>query len=140
MGAYVHFVVGFATTAIISLAALRLFPGFRSRETKAGTYRIASVSTASSRLPLVGGPVIVLSTGIGLFVSVAIEGNTGILSALYATLPFFLIGFIDDIQKSIRKQGLSERTSLMLATVAAAGAAVVYASTPASTSVFSMRI
>ena len=84
--------------------------------------------------------MIVLSTGIGLFVSVAIEGNTGILSALYATLPFFLIGFIDDIQKSIRKQGLSERTSLMLATVAAAGAAVVYASTPASTSVFSMRI
>ena len=135
-----QFAVGFALTTIVSLAGLRLFPNFRSQETKAGTYRIASVATASSRLPLLGGPAILLSVGIGFLASAFLEGDTTILSVLYATVPFFLVGLVDDLKKSIRKKGLSERASLLLTTAAAAIAAVVYASTPASDSVFSMRI
>ena len=131
--------LGFAAAAAISLVlclvARRLFPRFRSREHKSGTFR-PDQSTGSFRfdqnstlrrveqpaggrevpameLPLVGGPAITIAA-IGASIITGWLLNISpdqwmLLTILLAGLAgFTLVGVIDDLQKFRRGSGISE--------------------------------
>ena len=139
IAAYIQFALGFAVAAVAAGVGLRLFPGFRSRESKSGTYRPGAASTASSRLPLVGGPAVLIATGVGALVFVIVGQGTALVMILLAGLPFFAIGFVDDVKKAVRGRGYGDAQSMLLAAGAAAVAAIVYALVPAAESPFGLR-
>ena len=55
-------------TVALTPLALALFPRFRSREIKRGAHQLTSTARPSSRLPLVGGPVLALALTAGAIV------------------------------------------------------------------------
>ena len=139
IAAYIEIGIGFATTAVAAVVGLRLFPGFRSHESKSGTYRPGAAPTPSSRLPLVGGPAILIAVGASALAMTATEHGGALLTMLLAVIPFFIIGFADDLRKALRGQGIADGQSMLLGAGAAAIAAVVYATAPATDSAFGMR-
>lgn len=137
--AYIQIAIGFAVAAIAAGAGLKLFPGFRSRESKSGTYRPGVAPTVSSRLPLVGGPAILIAIGAGGIAAVIAGQGTVILMILLAGVPFFAIGFADDLKKAARGRGFGDGRSFFLAAGAAAIAAIVYTLAPVAESPFGLR-
>ena len=99
------------TAAAITLAlvvaltplALALFPRFRSRESKPRSSQVAFGTRTSSRLPLVGGPVLALALTVGAFVH-----PDAPLWPLAAVAGFFAFGLIDDLAKTLRGRGIGE--------------------------------
>ncbi len=81
--------------------ALALFPRFRSRETKRGAHQLTSAARPSSRLPLVGGPVLALALTAG-----AILHPDAPLWPLAAVGGFFVFGLLDDLAKTLRGRGI----------------------------------
>jgi UDP-N-acetylmuramyl pentapeptide phosphotransferase/UDP-N-acetylglucosamine-1-phosphate transferase len=139
INAYIQIAIGFAVAAIAAGAGLRLFPGFRSHESKSGTYRPGAAPTASSRLPLVGGPAILIAIGAGGIAAVIAGQGAALLMSLLAGLPFFAIGFADDLKKAVRGHGFGDGRSMLLAAGAATIAAIVYTLAPAAESPFGLR-
>ncbi len=90
-------------TAALTPVALALFPRFRSRESKPQTSQVAFATRTSSRLPLVGGPVMALALVIG----VTFHPDAP-LWPLAAVAGFFAFGFIDDLAKTFRGRGIGE--------------------------------
>ena len=90
-------------TAALTPVALALFPRFRSRESKPQTSQVAFATRTSSRLPLVGGPVMALALVIGV-----IFHPDAPLWPLAAVAGFFAFGFIDDLAKTLRGRGIGE--------------------------------
>ncbi|MDE2896841.1 MAG: hypothetical protein OXO54_00795, partial [Chloroflexota bacterium] len=90
-------------TASLTPVALALFPRFRSRESKPQTSQVAFATRTSSRLPLVGGPVMALALAIG----VGFHPDAP-LWHLAAVAGFFAFGFIDDLAKTLRGRGIGE--------------------------------
>ena len=90
-------------TAALTPVALALFPRFRSRESKPQTSRVAFATRTSSRLPLVGGPVMALALVIGV-----IFHPDAPLWPLAAVAGFFAFGLIDDLAKTLRGRGIGE--------------------------------
>ena len=90
------------TTALTPMA-LALFPGFRSRESKPQTSQVAFATGTSSRLPLVGGPILALAMAIGVLFH-----PDAPLWPLAAVAGFFAFGFIDDLAKTLRGRGIGE--------------------------------
>ena len=103
--------------AVLALGTLlrRLAPGFVSGERKVGQYRTGG---AGRRLPLVGGPALLL----GIAATGVVAGSETTLLCLAAAAAFFMSGFADDVLKSRRGHGLSERASLATAVGSAAWA------------------
>lgn len=99
------------TAAAITLAlvvaltplALALFPRFRSRESKPRSSQVAFGTRTSSRLPLVGGPVLALALTVGAFIH-----PDAPLWPLAAVAGFFAFGLIDDLAKTLRGRGIGE--------------------------------
>ncbi|MGH2517170.1 MAG: hypothetical protein ACRDHP_16090, partial [Ktedonobacterales bacterium] len=123
--------VALVVSVIGCVVALRLFPWFRSGERKEGHFRpdqstgsfrvdsrkgvlrVRSTRTASTELPLVGGPAIIL----GVIVASIVGGITLNLNSdqwtllailLLATLGFAAVGFLDDWRKVHKGEGISE--------------------------------
>ena len=94
-----------------------MLPGFVSGESKVGHYR-AGAGGRSRRLPLVGGPAILL----GICAAAIASGSESTLACLVAAAAFFLGGLLDDLLKARRGRGLSERASLLAAVFSAAWA------------------
>ena len=90
-------------TAALTPVALALFPRFRSRESKPQTSQVAFATRTSSRLPLVGGPVMALALVIGV-----IFHPDAPLWPLAAVAGFFAFGLIDDLAKTLRGRGIGE--------------------------------
>ena len=90
-------------TAALTPVALALFPRFRSRESKPKTSQVAFATRTSSRLPLVGGPILALALTIGVLFH-----PDAPLWPLAAVAGFFVFGFIDDVAKSLRGRGIGE--------------------------------
>ncbi len=90
------------TTALTPMA-LALFPRFRSRESKPQTSQVAFATRTSSRLPLVGGPILALALAIGVLFHPEAP-----LWPLAAVAGFFAFGFIDDLAKTLRGRGIGE--------------------------------
>ena len=90
------------TTALTPMA-LALFPRFRSRESKPQTSQVAFATRTSSRLPLVGGPILALAIAIGVLFH-----PDAPLWPLAAVAGFFAFGFIDDLAKTLRGRGIGE--------------------------------
>lgn len=65
--------------------------------------------------------------------------GTALLMILLAGLPFFAIGFADDLKKAARGRGFGDGRSMQLAAGAAAIAAIVYMLAPAGESAFGLR-
>lgn len=99
------------TAAAITLAlvvaltplALALFPRFRSRESKPRSSQVAFGTRTSSRLPLVGGPVLALALTVGAFIH-----PDAPIWPLAAVAGFFAFGLIDDLAKTLRGRGIGE--------------------------------
>jgi UDP-N-acetylmuramyl pentapeptide phosphotransferase/UDP-N-acetylglucosamine-1-phosphate transferase len=117
-------------TVVLSLAGIRLFPEFRSREQKAGEYRRDTVSAAragSSRLACVVGPAMLVGFTVVLAATAywwpADRSRIGyILAICWAE---WSLGFLDDLRKS-RGMGLGERIRLVVHVAIAVAAAVSY--------------
>jgi UDP-GlcNAc:undecaprenyl-phosphate GlcNAc-1-phosphate transferase len=92
-------------------------PGFVSGERKVGNYRARNAGR-SRRLPLVGGPALLLGIGAGAIAA----GSEATLACLAAAAAFFLSGLLDDLLKAGRGRGLSERASLLTAVFSTAWA------------------
>lgn len=127
------FALAFATSAIICLLAMRVFPWFRSGERKPGDFKPDEstgsgsfqievrrgrakpkvVRARSSELPLVGGVAMVLAI---IFASVVTGNMIGLNPEqwllldiiLFATVGFGLVGFVDDARKVYKGVGISE--------------------------------
>lgn len=92
-------------------------PGFVSGESKTGHYRTRA-GGRSRRLPLVGGPAILL----GICAAAIAAGSEATMACLVAAAAFFLGGLLDDLLKARRGRGLSETASLLAAVFSAAWA------------------
>ena len=92
---------------------------FVSGERKPGHYR--SGREPGGRLPLVGGPALLLGIGAAAWAG----GSQPTLVVLLAGLGFFVNGFIDDLCKARRGIGISETMSLLGGGLAAAWATAV---------------
>ncbi len=90
-------------TAALTPIALALFPRFRSRESKPQSSQVAFATRTSSRLPLVGGPILALALTIGVLFH-----PDAPLWPLAAVAGFFAFGFIDDLAKTLRGRGIGE--------------------------------
>ena len=90
-------------TAALTPIALALFPSFRSRESKPQSSQVAFATRTSSRLPLVGGPILALALAIGVLFH-----PDAPLWPLAAVGGFFAFGFIDDLAKTVRGRGIGE--------------------------------
>ena len=88
-------------TVALTPLALALFPRFRSRENKRGAHQLTSAARPSSRLPLVGGPVLALALTAG-----AILHPDAPLWPLAAVGGFFAFGLLDDLTKTLRGRGI----------------------------------
>ena len=88
-------------TVALTPLALALFPRFRSREIKRGAHQLTSAARPSSRLPLVGGPVLALALTAG-----AILHPDAPLWPLAAVGGFFAFGLLDDLTKTLRGRGI----------------------------------
>ena len=106
-----------ALVVALTPLALALFPGFRSRETKPGTSQVAFATRASSRLPLVGGPVLVLALVGGVVALAALPAGDAPLWPLAAVAGFFIFGSLDDLAKARRGQGIGEGPYFALITL-----------------------
>ena len=104
---------------MLALGALlwRLAPGFVSGERKVGQYR-AGAGARSRRLPMVGGPAILL----GVAAAAIAGGSEPGVQCLVAAAAFFLSGLFDDLLKARRGQGIGERASMLAAVFSAAWA------------------
>ena len=118
-GHRISFFAGASAVAVLAVGALlwRLLPGFVSGESKVGHYRVRA-GRRSRRLPLVGGPAILVGIGAAAIAS----GSEPTLVCLAAAAAFFLGGLVDDLLKAGRGRGLSERASLLVAVLSAAWA------------------
>ena len=118
-GLCIGFFAGASAFMVLAIGALlwRLLPGFVSGESKAGHYR-GQASGRSRRLPLVGGPALLLGIGAAAIAS----GSGPTLACLVAAAAFFLSGLVDDLLKTRRGRGLGERASLLSAVFSAAWA------------------
>lgn len=118
-GLCISFFAGASAFMVLAIGALlwRLLPGFVSGESKVGNYR-ARASGRSRRLPLVGGPALLLGIG----AAAVAGGSEPALACLLAAAAFFLSGLVDDLLKARRGRGLSERASLLAAFFSAAWA------------------
>ncbi len=92
-----------ALVVALTPLALALFPRFRSRESKPRSSQVAFGTRTSSRLPLVGGPILALALAIGV-----IFHPDAPLWPLAAVAGFFAFGFIDDLAKTLRGRGIGE--------------------------------
>ena len=90
-------------TAALTPVALALFPRFRSRESKPQSSQVAFATRTSSRLPLVGGPILALAIAIGVLFH-----PDAPLWPLAAIAGFFAFGLIDDLAKTLRGRGIGE--------------------------------
>lgn len=90
-------------TSALTPVALALFPRFRSRESKPQTSQVAFATRTSSRLPLVGGPILALAIVIGVLFH-----PDAPLWPLAAIAGFFAFGLIDDLAKAHRGRGIGE--------------------------------
>ncbi len=136
IAAYLQFALAFAVAALAAGAARTLFPGFRSRESKSGTYRPGAAATTSSRLPLMGGPAVLLAVA-------AVAAFAGEDSRMWGVVGagalFFAIGFVDDLRKAGTGHGFGDGASMLLAVVAAAIAAAVLATVDGPDASLSLR-
>ncbi len=136
IAAYLQIVLAVAIAALAARVARMLVPGFRSQESKSGSYRPGSAATTSSRLPLVGGPAILLAV---VVVSTLAGAGSRMLTVVAAAVLFFLIGFMDDLRKARTGRGFGDGTSFLLAVVTAAAAAAVLATVDVPDAAFSLR-
>ena len=90
-------------TAALTPVALALFPRFRSHESKPQSSQVAFATRTSSRLPLVGGPILALAIAMGVLFH-----PDAPLWPLAAIAGFFAFGLIDDLAKTIRGRGIGE--------------------------------
>ena len=90
-------------TAALTPVALALFPRFRSRESKPQSSQVAFATRTSSRLPLVGGPILALAIAMGVLFH-----PDAPLWPLAAIAGFFAFGLIDDLAKTLRGRGIGE--------------------------------
>jgi UDP-N-acetylmuramyl pentapeptide phosphotransferase/UDP-N-acetylglucosamine-1-phosphate transferase len=90
-------------TAALTPVALALFPRFRSRESKPRSSQVNFATRTSSRLPLVGGPVMALA----LLIGVGFHPDAP-LWPLVPVAGFFAFGLIDDLAKTLRGRGVGE--------------------------------
>lgn len=118
-GLCISFFVGASAFMVLAIGALlwRLLPGFVSGESKVGHYR-ARTAGRSRRLPLVGGPALLLGIGAAAIAS----ASEPTLACLVAAAAFFISGLADDLLKARRGRGLGERASLLAAVLSAAWA------------------
>ena len=139
--------VGFGLSVVLCGLALALLPWFRSGERKPGVFRPdhstggmrAVVVTGrrkkrvrtvrSSELPLVGGVAMVLAIvgatiGTGIYLNLSYDQWTLVAILLAATAGFSLVGFMDDIRKVYRGQGISELAKLLGVLIVALAAAI----------------
>lgn len=123
--------VALVVSAIGCVAAVRLFPWFRSGERKEGNFRpdqstgsfrvdsrkgvlrVRSARAGSSELPLVGGPAIILAIlAAGIVTGIILNLNRDqwllLTILLLATLGFAAVGFLDDWRKVHKGEGISE--------------------------------
>ncbi|MDP6349949.1 MAG: hypothetical protein QGG58_09290, partial [Chloroflexota bacterium] len=116
IAAYLQVALACAVAAIAAGAARMLFPEFCSRESKSGSYRPGAAATTSSRLPLVGGPAVLLAV---LVVAALAGEGSRMLTVVAAGALFFAIGFVDDLRKARTGRGFGDGASMLLAVVAA---------------------
>ena len=110
------FAVSLGTTFIGVLVCLKLFPGFISREKKAGIYRfedICKIDPVSTKLPHSGGIAVL----IGFTITLWLSSQLGWVSASFRwfLLPiwgFAIAGLLDDIKKT-QGTGISQQTKLI---------------------------
>ncbi|MBF6590976.1 MAG: hypothetical protein IVW57_10675 [Ktedonobacterales bacterium] len=125
------FIVAFVASVIACAVALRLFPWFRSGEHKDDVYRtghstsgyaverqrrgkkLRTLRARSSELPLIGGAamlVAVLVACVGLALWLRFDQSQWVVLGilLLAMLGFGLVGFLDDVLKHHRGNGISE--------------------------------
>lgn len=95
---------------VVQAAGLRLGRGFRSAERKAGTYRAGGGQGTSSKLPMTGGPVLVLTLLVLGFTAWHYFGTQfgAPWEVAVAVTGFGAVGFLDDFGK-YRGRGLSQR-------------------------------
>ena len=119
-GPRVSFFAGLSAIAVLALGALfwRLAPAFVSGERKVGQYRAGGAGARRGRLPLVGGPAVLL----GVAAAAGAAGSQATLICVVAAAAFFLSGLADDLLKARRGNGLSERASLLAAVLSSAWA------------------
>lgn len=106
----IFILLAFGVAAAAQAVCLRLGAGFRSAERKSGTYRAGSGQGQSSKLPMTGGPVMILTALVtGLVVSRAYwSWPRAPWEIAVALLGYGVVGFMDDFGKH-RGHGLSQR-------------------------------
>lgn len=107
-------------TAALTPVALALFPRFRSRESKPRASQVTFATRTSSRLPLVGGPVLALALSIGV-----IFHPDAPLWPLAAVAGFFAFGLMDDLAKTLRGRGIGEGIYFLVITLLAIAASTL---------------
>lgn len=108
---YELFIFGALLVALVLQAAgLRLGRGFRSAERKSGTYRAASGQGTSSKLPMTGGPVLLVTLlALGFAAPHFGAAQTDVpWEVAIGVTGFAAVGFLDDFGK-YRGRGLSQR-------------------------------
>ncbi|HEY3413628.1 MAG TPA: hypothetical protein VGM51_11330 [Armatimonadota bacterium] len=100
----------FCAAVAAQAVCMRFGRGFRSAERKAGTYRAGGGQGQSSKLPMTGGPVmIVMALAAGLVASrVYWSWPRGPWEIAVALAGYGVVGFLDDFGKH-RGRGLSQR-------------------------------
>ncbi len=111
------FAIAVLCSALFAWVALWRFPEFRSREAKVGEYRrdvVTAARAASSRLPSILGPSVLLATTVALTFGLRdsrVHEEVVILTLVLVWAETG-VGWADDWQKS-RGAGLSERVRLL---------------------------
>ncbi len=117
----------------IAAALTKLAPQYVSSERKSGYYR-RETSGGRSRLPLVGGPALLVGMAV---VGIAAESSHTLICLLAAS-GYFAGGLLDDLLKSRRGQGRSEIASLLFAAIGAGLSATVLLMVQRPTTVLAM--
>src|SRR5689334_15607690 len=114
----------FAAGAILQWVGKRVGGGFRSAERKSGHYRAGGGQGASSKLPMTGGPMLILAVALAGGGAQRIYGVPGLWKPGLAVVGFGLVGLLDDVTK-YRGHGLSQRIKALGCLAVSAGVAAV---------------